>query len=119
MNTLFLAEESRRGGLCRCVPPWYSVVFAIFIAMTWSNSSFATRRWIYDCGDPFGDTACYLDFLQGGYFYGRSEGEPPRGPNPLHATLSNGDDLFGSTDVDTLYDLAGQVQQYYTTVLNR
>ncbi|MEX2316098.1 MAG: M4 family metallopeptidase [Pirellulales bacterium] len=84
-----------------------------------THPAFAVNRWIYDCGDPFGDTTCYLDVPQDGYFYGRSEGEPPRGPNPNHFTSPNGGDIFGSTDVDTIYDLTGQIHQYYTTVLGR
>ncbi len=84
-----------------------------------ANPAFALTRQIYDCGDSVGDTNCYLDLLQGGYFYGRSEGQPPRGPNPLNITTPNGGNLFGSTDVDTLYDLTGQIHQYYTTVLGR
>ncbi len=78
-----------------------------------AGSALALTRHIFDCGDPVGDTSCYMDFVQDGYFYGRSEGQPPRGPNPLGPLYS------GSIDVDLLYDLTGQIDQYYQTRLNR
>ena len=90
-------------------------LFVLF-AVLWlasGNAAYAITREIYDCGDPNGDTACYLDFLDDGYFYGRSEGEPPRGPNPLVPPYT------GSTDVDTLYDLVPSVNQYYLDKFGR
>jgi hypothetical protein len=84
-----------------------------------SLPALAITRHIFDCGDPNGDTACYFDFFKDGYFYGRSEGEPARGPNPNHFITPNGGDIFGSTDLDTLYNLTEQIHQYYTAVLGR
>ncbi len=42
------------------------------------------------------------------YFHGRSEGEPVRGPNPISNPLYS-----GSTDVDTAYSLAQDINDYY------
>lgn len=78
-----------------------------------ANSASAITRWIYDCGDFDGTAVCYLDYHQDGYFYGRSEGQPPRGPNPL------GPPYTGSTDVDILYDMAGQYQDYLMAKFGR
>lgn len=86
----------------------------IVLAMIASaDSAFAITRQIFDCGDPNGDTTCYLDFLDEGYFFGRSEGEPPRGPNPLGPPYS------GSTDVDILYDMTGQYHDYLMVKFGR
>lgn len=95
---------------------------AITVALCWNASApaaLAITRQVFDCGDPNGDTACYLNFLQNGHFYGRSEGEPARGPNPNHLISSHGIDVFGSTDVDTMYNRLNQLHQYYTTKLGR
>jgi hypothetical protein len=83
------------------------------------NAAVALTREVYDCGDPFGDTDCHLDAASGGHIYGRSEGEPPRGPNPNHLVFANGRDVFGSTDVDTLYDLVGDIHPYFSAKFGR
>src|SRR5207244_4497313 len=88
--------------------------FAAFL-VAWCSSTYAINRKIYDCGDPFGDTVCYMDTFSSAYNYtfGRSEGRPVRGPNPVAGFQ------YGSTDVDTLYDLMGTVQNYYMDKFNR
>ncbi|MBN2291454.1 MAG: VCBS repeat-containing protein [Pirellulales bacterium] len=68
----------------------------------------AMNRQIYDCSFGFMEPGCFLDLEYGGYTFGRSEGQPERGPNPLEGTK-----YFGLTDVDDAYDLLGQAQTYY------
>ncbi|HBY74005.1 MAG TPA: hypothetical protein DEG44_04970 [Candidatus Kerfeldbacteria bacterium] len=74
----------------------------------------AVNRLVYDCsyGAYTGD--CYIDALDGttGYTYGRSEGQAARGANPNFFITSD-------TDTDDLYDLLGQVYNYYTTTFGR
>jgi Zn-dependent metalloprotease len=57
-------------------------------------------REVFDCSN--GDWPCYLDDLVGGYTFGRSEGQPARGANPV----------LGGTDVDDSYDMAGAMHNY-------
>ena len=95
------------------------LLIAVVGSLVMRGRANALTRNIFDCGDPNGDANCVMDFLDDGHFYGRSEGEPPRGPNPSHLVFANGKDVFGSTDVDTLYDLLGPLHSYYTTKLNR
>lgn len=93
-----------------------SAIASLALALTWlaaASPAFAITRWVFDCGDPFGDTNCYMDYLDDDYFYGRSEGQPPRGPNPLGPPYS------GSTDVDILYDMTGVYHQYLLDTFNR
>ncbi|MFA4817333.1 MAG: M4 family metallopeptidase [Parcubacteria group bacterium] len=61
----------------------------------------AVDRRIYDCS--WG--SCVLDFLFYEYYYGRSEGNPVRGTNPL----------WGGTDVDKLYTEEANCHDYYST----
>ncbi len=77
--------------------------------------TYAIDRRIYDCGEPFSDVVCALDRFstQHNYWFGRSEAQPVRGPNPLGPPYS------GSTDVDKLYDLAPSVHQYYVDKFGR
>ncbi|MBU1177971.1 M4 family metallopeptidase [Patescibacteria group bacterium] len=56
-----------------------------------------------------GSYSCDLDILNGGYYYGRSEGQPVRGANPL----------YGLTDVDDLYDMMGSTHQYFSDTYGR
>ncbi|MCA9788072.1 MAG: M4 family metallopeptidase, partial [Candidatus Cloacimonetes bacterium] len=48
------------------------------------------------------------------YWFGRREGRPPRGPNP-----QTGYGYGGSMDTDNLYDLFGEVRDYWQTRLGR
>ncbi|MEX2315959.1 MAG: hypothetical protein WD669_02335 [Pirellulales bacterium] len=73
------------------------------------------NRRIFDCGHPFGNPACVFNRFSSdhNYWFGRSEGQPVRGPNPL------GPPYTGSTDVDKLYDLMPFVHQYYVDKFGR
>ncbi|MCY2988881.1 MAG: M4 family metallopeptidase [Planctomycetota bacterium] len=55
-------------------------------------------RGVYDCS--VGDGLCHINayYSQYNYTFGRSEGKPPVGPNPL---------MGGSTDTDAVYDMLG------------
>lgn len=66
----------------------------------------AIHRRIYDCslGSP-----CVLNLLSGGYTYGRSEGRSARGANPI----------YGSTDVDDLYDMVDVTHNYFFATFGR
>lgn len=72
-------------------------------------------REIWDCSDYFDEDLCMLNgwvsYYQ--YYFGRKEGEPVRGPNPMPPPF------FGTTDVDYQYDLVPQVEAYYATKFDR
>jgi hypothetical protein len=78
------------------------------------DQAHAIDRKIFDCGDPF-SAPCVLDqySVEHDYWFGRSEGSPARGPNPL------GPPYASSTDVDELYDLMPSVHQYYLDKFGR
>jgi len=70
----------------------------------------ATERWVYDCSNPKGDNLCYSRLgpastppytAYGSYTFGRREGAPARGANPVPGPS------FGSLDVDTVYNMLG------------
>lgn len=81
---------------------------ALALSFCLPSNGQSPSRFALDCSIP-GSSTCYFDFGFAGFTYGRSEGSPPRGPNPHN----------GTTDVDDLYDLLGDLHDYYTTVLNR
>ena len=60
----------------------------------------AINRQMYDCSLG---SWCYLDTAWLGYTYGRSEGQPARGANPL----------YFNTDVDDLYSITNDIHNYY------
>ena len=66
----------------------------------------ATQREVYDCS-----IGCVIDYYDStyNYIFGRSEGQPIRGINPITAT--DGD--------DRLYDRLEMVRRYYVDVFNR
>ncbi|MFH1781948.1 MAG: M4 family metallopeptidase [Patescibacteria group bacterium] len=70
----------------------------------------AINRRIYDCsinlwlGYPWLGN-CYIDTLYMGYTYGRSEGAPARGVEPLY---------YFTADTDNLYDYLGGNFSYYS-----
>ncbi len=77
------------------------------------------NRQVYDCAYKPGTTiACQIDSLRDayGYYFGRSEGQPTRGPCPQ--TGMNGI-FLGSLDTDRLYDYLGLLHNYYLTNFNR
>lgn len=69
----------------------------------------AITRQIYDCS--YMDGNCYIDETDPwtGYIYGRSEGQPERGDNPLWYIVSS------LTDTDSLYNNLGDIYDYYLT----
>ncbi|MFH2104903.1 MAG: M4 family metallopeptidase, partial [Parcubacteria group bacterium] len=64
-------------------------------------------RRIADCSR--GQVSCDLDNLVSGYTYGRSEGQPIRGANPL----------YGGNDVDDLYTITGSAHNYFADTFGR
>jgi len=74
-------------------------------------------RAIWDCTSFRTDGACIMDFglsrFYGFYVFGRSEGRPARGPNPVPGPA------YGSTDVDKLYDYVPIIEQYYLDKFGR
>ena len=73
------------------------------------------NREVYNCGDDGGDTICYVNAFSSFYnhYFGRSEGRPVNGPNPVPGFT------FGSTDVDTLYDYVPLIEAYYLSEFAR
>jgi Zn-dependent metalloprotease len=69
-------------------------------------------RQVYDCNAVPGSTSCYMNRYDATlhYFFGRSEGFSPSGPNPRVGTI-----YYGSLDVDHLYDLFGAVHNFWQT----
>ncbi len=72
-----------------------------------SNVRYLYRK-IYDCTPYLWGSICWINKafpdLYPGYIFGRGEGRPVRGPNPV----------YGGTDVDDAYDtLIPQVHDYY------
>jgi len=66
----------------------------------------AIHRHIYDCS--YGDGNCYMDATDPfppNYTYGRSEGQPARGPQPI----------LGLSDTDNLYARTGLNYNYYSS----
>lgn len=64
-------------------------------------------REVFDCTNAA--WPCYLDTLVDGYTYGRSEGQPARGANPVH----------GGTDVDDSHDMASAMHDYLQSEFSR
>ncbi|EKD76567.1 MAG: protease protein, partial [uncultured bacterium] len=72
----------------------------------------AINRLIYDCSYGIVTGDCYYDatdFYYTGYIYGRSEGQPARGPNPQNPNFF----VTSLNDTDNLYDTLGSVYNYY------
>lgn len=70
-------------------------------------------RKVYDCSAYPSLKNCYVDQYSPTYNYtwGRSEGEPPKGPNhPKHP---------GTTDVDDMYDMLAQLDEFYRVTFGR
>lgn len=69
----------------------------------------AIDRRIYDC--TLGGTIVdyWLDYSFLGHIYGRSEGKPVRGTNPI----------YGGTDVDTLYTMTSNIHDYFFATFGR
>jgi len=71
-------------------------------------------RQSYDCAGGANANTCQLDVespLFPGYFHGRTEGMPVRGPYPNPALPL----YYGSTDVDATYDHLGALNDYYSS----
>ena len=69
----------------------------------------ATRREVFDSRNPA--LGCVMDYYDSTYNYtfGRSEGQPARGPDPI----------TGRTTADLLYDRLEIVRRYYLDTFNR
>ena len=72
-----------------------------------------TRK-VYDCAVAPGSDRCNIDYFDPyyNYYFGRSEGKPPRGPNPEYPGQN-------STDTDDLYSLLATITDYYQTIFSR
>ncbi len=68
-------------------------------------------RQVFDCTRYPIIGGCSRDNFssQYNYYFGRSEGRPVRGPNPV----------YGGNDVDNMYDYFGAVDSYWFTKFNR
>ncbi len=86
------------------------------------QSADAYRRLIYDCSKPTSSNTCWWGLdpddanyptQYAPYVFGRLEGEPPRGPNPVPGIT------FGSIDVDTAYDWVPLLHDYYADKFGR
>jgi hypothetical protein len=74
------------------------------------------NRRIFDCTDPSDVNVCVIDsdfFQYPGYYRGRSEGQPVRGPSPFPPPFT------GATDVDRAYDFVQSMQDYYLNKFGR
>ena len=74
-----------------------------------------SHREIHDCSNPYNNNICLLDIFRAAnnHTFGRSEGMPIRGPNPLIYPQS------GYLDVDLGYYLVGHLENYYAANFNR
>jgi hypothetical protein len=105
----------------RCCKPFFaSTLFQITVfafaawCFTCSPASAYTRK-IYDGSLEDGNYYwCNHYDATYNYYFGRSEGKPVRGPNPMVGTA-----YYGSTDVDDLYDLVPVIHSYYATKFGR
>lgn len=104
----------------RRFPILAAALLALLVWGAYSKSASAIYRKIYDAGDPFNEPpdnpyTAWLGRFSSAYNYtfGREEGRPARGPNPVPGFA------YGSTDVDTLYDMMGSINQYYLTKFGR
>lgn len=96
------------------------IAFLLSIALLCVQQSHAQTpidRLVADCsaGPPQAHCAVDEEYPElGGYIAGRTEGEPPRGPNPFdwHFAGSEVPPTLNTTDVDDLYDLLGEIHQY-------
>ncbi len=73
------------------------------------------NRKIYDCAGGANGATCQVDVespLAPGYFHGRSEAAPVRGPYPHIAGRNY---YWDSEDVDNLHSWTGALQNYYST----
>jgi hypothetical protein len=95
---------------------------ALLLTVSVAGTASAYTRAIYDCSNPKGDALCYsrLEPANEGYpvqytpyVFGRREGEPERGPNPVPGAT------FGSTDVDRAYEMIPVIHQYYLDKFGR
>jgi hypothetical protein len=82
-----------------------------------TDASAAYYRVIYDYHTNRNDGIPYSNLFYTGvrppYTFGRIEGAPARGPNPISGPG------FGSTDVDKLYDMVPALHQYYVDKFGR
>ncbi len=83
------------------------------VVFTLSNRAYLDRK-IYDCATAPGDGNCRIDYFDPtfSYYYGRSEGTPPRGPSPNPAMSG----YYGSTNVDSLYSGLGAMHDFTSAV---
>lgn len=75
------------------------------LVYTMNDIRHAINRRVYDCSRG----VCLLDFSFLGYIYGRSEGKPVRGTNPI----------YGGTDVDDVYSIVNTTHNYYSVSFGR
>lgn len=84
-----------------------------------ANATIYPCRRVYDCDTFPGNSSCGIDYnttQYPTYYFGRSEGRPPRGPNPR----PNPPSMFGgSNDTDKIFNLFMNVHQYWNLTFNR
>src|SRR5262245_3459126 len=98
---------------------WFS---ASLLLLLLGPPAHAYTRRIYDCSNPAGDGLCWSELDASDpeyptqytpYVFGRREGATFRGPNPVAGPT------YGSTDVDTAYELVPVLHQFYLDKFNR
>jgi hypothetical protein len=101
---------------------WIYTAVILVLTISVVGTANAYVRTIYDCSNPKGDALCYsrLEPSNEGYpvqytpyVFGRREGQPERGPNPVPGAT------FGSTDVDREYEMISVIHQYYLDKFGR
>lgn len=82
-----------------------------------SSNAQRLNRKVFDCTSYKTNGTCIMDLGSSAFYnffiFGRSEGRPARGPNPVPGPA------YGSTDVDKLHDLAGLIHGYYLSKFGR
>lgn len=112
-EVLVCCQRRRRSVLCR------SLFWAVAIACgPWFTIEACADyyRVIYDYHTNRNDGIAYSNLftvVPRPYTFGRIEGAPARGPNPVPGPG------FGSTDVDTLYNIVPVIHQYYLDKFGR
>lgn len=73
----------------------------------YSNQQHIDRR-VYDCSKEIGDVSCYLDSMgEEGYYHGRSESQPERGPHNRIELPQ-----YGSLNVDEMHYKGAELHSF-------
>lgn len=108
-GNIYLAFRVDARGTARSIR--YYVDAQTGVILKWISLATNLNRSVYDCSK--GDT-CYVDSYDSSYDYtfGRSEGQPARGPNPIPDAAIQ---AF-SYDTDNVYDALEQAHNYWLSM---